>query len=267
MASHKTVTTILIAALVGSGCGFIAAKLNSKQTPSAAVALGELQERVASLAAELRQLKTLLAKPSAAPVRAELAAVAPPPQNPEQSLVSVPESDEFNPEIEVVDEPDFSPRDYKRKMLSNGGFSEEEISWVLQSEAEVNLQALIETYQYRRQAYQEAKAKGQLRPSEQELLRAKLGDENYARYLAAQGAPTAPRVGQVLAGSPADNAGLQVGDRIKAYAGNRVFQFRDITRLTVEGVEGESVLLEIERDGSPLQITLPRGPIGIVGGG
>jgi len=47
------------------------------------------------------------------------------------------------------------------------------------------------------------------------------------------------------------------------YAGERVFNVRDLNNLTVQGTAGESVLIEVERNGSPLQLTIPRGPVGI----
>ena len=67
----------------------------------------------------------------------------------------------------------------------------------------------------------------------------------------------------ILSSSPAENSGLKAGDRIIGYAGERVFNVRDLNKLTVQGEAGESVLLEIERDGEPIQLTIPRGPIGI----
>ncbi len=101
----------------------------------------------------------------------------------------------------------------------------------------------------------------------QALLRAELGDDDYARYLDAQGQPTAIEVTQVLEGSAGSRAGLQSGDRIVAYAGERVFHVNDLRSMTLQGSLGEDVVIEIERDGMRMQLSVPRGPVGISGSG
>jgi hypothetical protein len=40
----------------------------------------------------------------------------------------------------------------------------------------------------------------------------------------------------------------------------------DITRQTLTGTAGQNVIVDIMRDGTPMQIVLPRGPVGITGG-
>jgi S1-C subfamily serine protease len=71
----------------------------------------------------------------------------------------------------------------------------------------------------------------------------------------------------VLGSSPAEQAGLQPGDEVVAYAGKRVFDMSDLNGLTYEGTAGELVAVEVLRDGQPVQVYVPRGPIGIMGGG
>jgi S1-C subfamily serine protease len=100
-----------------------------------------------------------------------------------------------------------------------------------------------------------------------ETLRAELGDTDYERYLQADGRPTAVPVRDVLASSPAERSGLQPGDEIVAYAGQRVFGMSELNSLTLEGTPGESVIVDVRRAGQNVQLVLPRGPIGIVGGG
>ena len=98
-------------------------------------------------------------------------------------------------------------------------------------------------------------------------LRAELGDNDYERYLAAMGRPTSVGVQTVLASSPGERAGLKPGDEVVAYDGKRVFDLRDLNALTFEGTAGESVTVSVRRDGQTMHLTLPRGPLGIVGGG
>jgi hypothetical protein len=40
----------------------------------------------------------------------------------------------------------------------------------------------------------------------------------------------------------------------------------DLTRQTLEGTPGEQIMVDILRDGMPMQVVLPRGPLGISGG-
>ena len=50
------------------------------------------------------------------------------------------------------------------------------------------------------------------------------------------------------------------------YAGQRVFNVGELNNLTFEGTPGESVVVDVVRDGQQLQLVVPRGPIGIGGG-
>ncbi|MEM7359686.1 MAG: PDZ domain-containing protein [Pseudomonadota bacterium] len=156
----------------------------------------------------------------------------------------------------------FQP-DFKKRRLVESGFSEDEAQWVIDSEADVQLQQLYDQYNQRRAALEQAAESGQAQNSARAELRTKLGDEVFERYLKANGQSTSITVGGVMASSPGDNAGLQPGDNIVAYDGQRVFDVRDLNQLTIQGTEGESVLLEVERNGNTTQLTIPRGPIGV----
>ena len=61
-------------------------------------------------------------------------------------------------------------------------------------------------------------------------------------------------------------AGLQPGDEIVSYDGKRVFDMRELNAFTLEGRAGESVVVDVRRDGRTVQLVMPRGPIGITGG-
>src|SRR5690606_545711 len=98
-------------------------------------------------------------------------------------------------------------------------------------------------------------------------LRGEIGDDEYERYLQALGRSTAVVVREVLASSPAERAGLQPGDQVVAYGGERVFDQRELNALTLQGQAGESVVLDVRRNGQTIQLVVPRGPIGITGGG
>ena len=98
-------------------------------------------------------------------------------------------------------------------------------------------------------------------------LRSDLGDADYERYLKAMGRPTSVAIQNVLASSPAERSGLKSGDEVLSYDGKRVFDLRDLNALTFEGTAGEPVTLSVRREGQTVQLTMPRGPLGVIGGG
>jgi len=149
--------------------------------------------------------------------------------------------------------------------LIEGGFSDQEARRALQLESEASFKAMQRAWEAQRNG--EANDVMDAMSDPQSILRAEMGDDTYARYLAAQGQPTAIRITQVLGGSPGNNAGLQAGDELVSYNGERVFNVMELRNGTMQGQPGEDVVIEIERDGVRMQLTLPRGPIGITGSG
>jgi len=157
-------------------------------------------------------------------------------------------------------------RGYEERRLNtliNGGFSEDEARRVMQQESEAQFQAMQAAHDAQRRG--EATNPSYAASTSQSLLRSELGDSEYERYLTAQGQPTAIQVTQVLSNSPGIQAGLQPGDQIVSYNGERVFGVSDLRALTLQGTAGEDVIIEIEREGVRMQLNLPRGPVGITG--
>ena len=151
--------------------------------------------------------------------------------------------------------------EFRKNRLVNAGFAEAEANWLLKNESEVQLQSLYNDHEVQRAALQNSENSPRLSAAEQ--LRENIGDEFYERYLKANNRSTSVSVGSILDSSPGEIAGLKTGDRIVSYAGKRVFNVRDLNKLTVQGTAGESILIEVERNGSPMQLTIPRGPVGI----
>lgn len=154
-----------------------------------------------------------------------------------------------------------SDAERRRAALTAAGFSPDRADWILQRESELRMEAM----QARFEQMQSGEPTGPLdRPvSPESLLREEIGDAEYEMYLDASNRPTSVNVGQVLASSPASSAGLQPGDRITHYDGERVFSTFDLTRQALEGQSGENVVVNIVRDGMPMQVVMPRGPLGI----
>lgn len=149
-------------------------------------------------------------------------------------------------------------------LFVEAGFSPERAQWIVERTEALRMETLQARYDAARGG--EPVAPGTIVSPEQ-ALRAELGDDDYERYLSALGRPSTVAVGSVLGNSPAAAAGLLPGDEITAYSGERVFDMTDLNRLTYEGEPGEPVAIDIVRDGQPMQIYVPRGPIGITGGG
>jgi S1-C subfamily serine protease len=101
----------------------------------------------------------------------------------------------------------------------------------------------------------------------QSMLRAEIGDAEYEQYRQANGWPTVVEVAAILESSPAQQAGLQAGDQIVSYNGTRVFDIGELNRFTMGSDPGGTVVVDIVRDGIPMQVVLPSGPIGVTVGG
>ncbi len=94
-------------------------------------------------------------------------------------------------------------------------------------------------------------------------LQYELGNDVYDRLLYAVGQNNRVVVLDVLSFSPAEEVGILEGDEILRYDGERLFKASELVRATTEGRKGESIVVELLRNGQPLRIYLPRGPLGI----
>lgn len=170
----------------------------------------------------------------------------------------------------VVDADRRSDRRYRnsaegrKQRLVEAGFLPAQAEWILRREQELQMDAL--------QARFDAERSGDPvdwtanRTMAADSLRAELGDAEYERYLDASGRSTNVAVSSVIESSPAQSAGLQPGDEIVRYDGERVFSMTDLTRQTMVGEPGETVVIDIMRNGNIMQVVMPRGPVGITGG-
>lgn len=94
-------------------------------------------------------------------------------------------------------------------------------------------------------------------------LRDEIGDDAYDKFLYLTGQPNRVQISSVIDGSPAQMAGIEAGDIIIDYADNRVFAWPELQNATREGSRGEDVLIRVQRDGEVLELSLPRGPLGV----
>jgi len=96
-----------------------------------------------------------------------------------------------------------------------------------------------------------------------QALRTELGDEAYDQMLYATQQSNRAVVQSVIGGSVAERAGLQPGDEVISYASERIFAPQELSRLTTQGVRGESIRVTFDRGGQRISAVVPRGPLGV----
>jgi hypothetical protein len=94
-------------------------------------------------------------------------------------------------------------------------------------------------------------------------LKNQMSENEYEAYLFASGQPNRVSIASVLASAPAGEAGIQAGDHIVRYGSQRIYNGRSLRDATTEGTVGETILIEVERDGDTLHLYSVRGPLGI----
>ena len=152
----------------------------------------------------------------------------------------------------------------RAETLVDAGFSPDRAAWIVKREDELRLEAMQARFEAQRSGDMQAMFAANNRS--ESSMRNDLGDAEYEQYLEAYGRPTSVDIGMVIESSPGQVAGLQAGDQIVRYDGERVFSYSDINNLQLEGEAGESIVVDILRSGTPIQIVMPRGPIGIQAG-
>jgi hypothetical protein len=158
-----------------------------------------------------------------------------------------------------------SYRDARINQLVRNGITPERAEWLLQRESEARFEALQAEFDARRAGESIDPYASNL--DAQTRLRSDLGDADYENYLQSMGQPTAVMIQEVLGSSPANRAGLQAGDQLVSYGGKRVFSMTELRAQAMQGQTGEDVVIEIMRNGTLMQLTVPRGPLGISGVG
>ena len=151
----------------------------------------------------------------------------------------------------------------RRQMLLDAGFAPARADWLLDRKEELRMAALEA-----RHAAPGAEPIDELQIaiSARQSLREEIGDLEYERYLHATDQSTAVAVNRIVEGSQAQSAGFQIGDEIVDYAGTRVFNVIELSDQVRRGMQGEAVIVNVLRNGMPVQFVLPRGPLGIAGG-
>jgi hypothetical protein len=94
-------------------------------------------------------------------------------------------------------------------------------------------------------------------------LRQEIGESGYDRYLFSAGQDNRVSVTSVIAGSPAEQAGIRPGDVILSYDGSRIFDFSELQGATRGGERDAPVSVQIRRGTERIAVSIPRGPMGV----
>jgi hypothetical protein len=148
----------------------------------------------------------------------------------------------------------------RRDEMIDAGLSPDRVDWILQRESEIRFESIQARFDARNSDEPQDPFDPSLNP--EAMLRAEIGDTEYEMYLEANGRPTSVGISTVMASSPGERAGLQPGDEIVSYNGQRIFSTSELLQQTMTGGEG-NVVVDVMRDGAPMQLVLPRGPIGV----
>ncbi len=95
-----------------------------------------------------------------------------------------------------------------------------------------------------------------------DMARQLIADGEVARpFLGIESAPGASgqRVANLVAGGPAEEAGIEIADVITAFDGHEVDRNSALLNLLFEHAPGETVTLTVERDGKPQQVDVVLG--------
>ncbi len=155
-------------------------------------------------------------------------------------------------------------REGRIERLVAAGFLPGQAELITQREQELQMEALQARFEAERNGEPVDWMTNRLQAGD--TLRAELGDADFERYLEATNRSTNVSVSSVIESSPAQTAGLRPGDQIIRYDGERVFSMTDLTRQTMVGEPGQTVVVDVMRDGNLMQVVMPRGPVGISGG-
>jgi S1-C subfamily serine protease len=95
-------------------------------------------------------------------------------------------------------------------------------------------------------------------------FQSEVGEAGYAAYLYATFQDNSVIVRGVLPDMAGRAAGLEIGDQIVRYGGSAIFTTPELQIQTSSGAKGETVEVDVLRDGRMISLRVPRGPLGVV---
>jgi hypothetical protein len=220
--------------------------------------LQQLRERVAEEAAARAELESRLASVQGELQRLAAGDDASPAQSPREEE---PREGEAAPEESQSEDREFDP-----EVLIEAGFAARDVEAFRRRIDALAMERLYLRDQATREGWLDSsRYREESRRISQSRLatRDEYGEELYDWFLYTTKHPNRIRVSQVFEGSPADEAGVRVGDLIVRYDDRKIFGGHDLQESTVSGTAGELTPVELDRAGEEVRIYIPRGPLGI----
>ncbi len=152
-------------------------------------------------------------------------------------------------------------RERQLGLLTEAGFAPNRAEAILDRSSALQWEAMEAQYEARSQGQPYNWADLESNPNWR--LRQELGDDDYQRYLEAMGQGTRVTIQNVYESSPAARIGLQSGDQVLAYNGTRIFSTTELRALSAGQPAGSDAVIEILRNGSRMQLSIPTGPMGV----
>lgn len=167
-------------------------------------------------------------------------------------------------------------RKYRRMQLQrliDAGLNPDRAEYILDRQERFQYEHMQLTYEYRHLRDKSSPEAQQLKEQlgnyshPRKMFEHELSEQEFELYLDVNGGRQEMQVDRVLDNTPAQSAGLQPGDKIISYNGERIFHSGDLRSQIYKVAPGETVRVEVQRAGSSTTevIYVPSGPLGIQG--
>lgn len=164
-------------------------------------------------------------------------------------------------------------RDMQRQRLIDAGLNPGRAEFILDKQERFQYEHMQLTYEYRHlddKSSPEAIAlrdKLEVYSNPRKMFEHELSPQEFEGYLEVNGGRQELQINNIVPGTPAADTGLQPGDKIISYNGERVFHSGDLRSQIYRVEPGKTVAVEIQREGSSSTETIyvPSGPLGIQG--
>lgn len=163
-------------------------------------------------------------------------------------------------------------REIQMQRLLDAGLSQNRVEFILDKQERFQYDYMRYSYEYRHlqdkssERGAELKEQLEIHSNPRRLMEHELSKQEFDLYLEANGERQEMRIDRVVSETPAASIGLQPGDKIISYNGERVFHMGDLRSQIYKVAPGETVQLEVEREGGNREVLyVPSGPLGIQG--
>jgi len=177
---------------------------------------------------------------------------------------------DFNPEKvdDPLNEPESSQQDetwFNEQALIDSGMEVTQAKMLKDFFEQQEIQRLYLRDQAIREAWDREKRRESFRAlAEKETsFLEQLDEAGYEAYLYASGQPNRVAISSVLESAQAGIAGIEAGDYVLRYDNQRIYNGFDLRQATSAGTIGDTIAVEVERDGKVLEFYLKRGPLGV----